>query len=53
MSITARVDGSTNPVVFKAPDLEVDLELSYGPFVVGGTPDPDAPAILSAPLCSP
>lgn len=52
LAITAKPDGSTNPLVFKAPDLELDLDFPYGLFAVGATPDPNAPALLTAPLCS-
>lgn len=52
LAITAKPDGSANPIVFRAPDLELDLDFLNSVLALGATPDPNAPAVLTAPLCS-
>jgi hypothetical protein len=52
LTITARPDGSASTIALDAPSLEIDLVDAGTTYPFASVPDPDAPAILSAPLCT-
>lgn len=52
LTITARADGSANPLRFEAPSIA--LHYASSPTgSIGGVPGPDAPPVLTVPLCTP
>jgi hypothetical protein len=52
LAITLKPDGSANPIVFPAPTLELDIDFLNSLLQLGAVPDPNAPAVLTAPLCT-